>query len=150
MKIEEQMEKERIILPKPSKSLGSYVPVIKSGSFVYLSGVVPLKGDKVVTGKFGREFDEKSGREPAELCALQLVANLKDAIGDLDRVKQIVKIEGFVNSTDDFSAQSKVLNYVSDLLVRIFGDKGKHARIAIGVNSLPLNAALEVSAIVEI
>ncbi len=150
MKIEEQMEKERIILPKPSKSLGSYVPVMKSGSFVYLSGVVPLKGDKVVTGKFGREFDEKSGREPAELCALQLVANLKDAIGNLDRVKQIVRIEGFVNSTDDFSAQSKVLNYVSDLLVRIFGDKGKHARIAIGVNSLPLNAALEVSAIVEI
>ena len=150
MKIEEHMEKERIILPKPSKSLGSYVPVIKSGSFVYLSGVVPLKGDKVVTGKFGREFDEKNGREPAELCALQLVANLKDAIGDLDRVKQIVKIEGFVNSTDDFSAQSKILNYVSDLLVRIFGEKGKHARIAIGVNSLPLNAALEVSAIVEI
>ncbi len=150
MKIEEQMEKERIILPKPSKSLGSYVPVMKSGSFVYLSGVIPLKGDKVVTGKFGKEFDERSGREPAELCALQLVANLKDAIGDLDRVKQIVKIEGFVNSTDDFSAQSKVLNYVSDLLVRIFGDKGKHARIAIGVNSLPLNAALEVSAIVEI
>ena len=150
MKIEEQMEKERIILPKPSKSLGSYVPVVKSGSFVYLSGVIPLKGDKVVTGKFGREFDERSGREPAELCALQLIANLKDAIGDLDRVKQIVKIEGFVNSTDDFSAQSKVLNYVSDLLVRIFGDKGKHARIAIGVNSLPLNAALEVSAIVEI
>lgn len=150
MKIEEQMEKERIILPKPSKSLGSYVPVMKSGSFVYLSGVIPLKGDKVVTGKFGREFDERSGREPAELCALQLVANLKDAIGDLDRVKQIVRIEGFVNSTDDFSAQSKVLNYVSDLLVRIFGDKGKHARIAIGVNSLPLNAALEVSAIVEI
>ncbi len=150
MKIEEHMEKERIILPKPSKSLGSYVPVIKSGSFVYLSGVVPLKGDKVVTGKFGREFDEKNGREPAELCALQLVANLKDAMGDLDRVKQIVKIEGFVNSTDDFSAQSKILNYVSDLLVRIFGEKGKHARIAIGVNSLPLNAALEVSAIVEI
>ncbi len=150
MKIEEQMEKERIILPKPSKSLGSYVPVMKSGSFVYLSGVIPLKGDKVVTGKFGKEFDERSGREPAELCALQLVANLKDAIGDLDRVKQIVRIEGFVNSTDDFSAQSKVLNYVSDLLVRIFGDKGKHARIAIGVNSLPLNAALEVSAIVEI
>ncbi len=150
MKIEEQIEKERIILPKPSKSLGSYVPVMKSGSFVYLSGVIPLKGDKVVTGKFGREFDERSGREPAELCALQLVANLKDAIGDLDRVKQIVRIEGFVNSTDDFSAQSKVLNYVSDLLVRIFGDKGKHARIAIGVNSLPLNAALEVSAIVEI
>ncbi len=150
MKIEEQMEKERIILPKPSKSLGSYVPVMKSGSFVYLSGVIPLKGDKVVTGKFGKEFDERSGREPAELCALQLVANLKDAIGDLDRVKQIVRIEGFVNSTDDFSAQSKILNYVSDLLVRIFGDKGKHARIAIGVNSLPLNAALEVCAIVEI
>jgi len=150
MKIEEHMEKERIILPKPSRSLGSYVPVVKSGSFVYLSGVIPLKGDKVVAGKFGREFDEKSGREPAELCALQLVANLKDAIGDLDRVKQIVKIEGFVNSTDDFSAQSKVLNYVSDLLVRIFGEKGKHSRIAIGVNSLPLNAAIEVGAVVEI
>ncbi len=150
MKIEEHMEKERIILPKPSKSLGSYVPVVKSGSFVYLSGVIPLKGDRVVSGKFGKEFDEKSGREAAELCALQLIANLKDAIGDLDRVKQIVRIEGFVNSTDDFSAQSKVLNYISDLLVRIFGERGKHSRIAIGVNSLPLNAALEVSAIVEI
>jgi enamine deaminase RidA (YjgF/YER057c/UK114 family) len=150
MKIEEQMEKNRIILPKPSKSLGSYVPVVKAGSFVFLSGVVPVKNDKIVSGKFGEEFDEKSGKEIAELCALQIVANLKEAIKDLDRVKQIVKVEGFVNSTEQFSGQSKVMNYVSDLLVRIFGEKGKHARVAVGVNALPGGAALEVSAIFEI
>jgi enamine deaminase RidA (YjgF/YER057c/UK114 family) len=150
MKIEEQMEKNRIILPKPSKSLGSYVPVVKAGSFVFLSGVVPIKNDKIVSGKFGDEFDENSGKEIAELCALQIVANLKDAIKDLDRVKQVVKVEGFVNSTDQFTGQSKVMNYVSDLLVRIFGEKGKHARTAIGVNTLPGGAALEVSAIFEI
>ncbi len=150
MKIEKKLEELRIILPSPSKSLGSYVPVVKAGSFVFLSGVVPVKDGNIVKGKFGADLNVENGKEIAELCALQIILNLKSAINDLDRVKQIVRIEGFVNSTDDFTEQSKVLNAVSDLLVKIFGEKGKHSRIAIGVNSLPLGAAIEVSAIFEI
>ncbi len=150
MKIEKKLEELRIILPSPSKSLGSYVPVVKAGSFVFLSGVVPVKDGNIVKGKFGADLNVENGKEIAELCALQIISNLKSAINDLDRVKQIVRIEGFVNSTDDFTEQSKVLNAVSDLLVKIFGEKGKHSRIAIGVNSLPLGAAIEVSAIFEI
>ncbi len=150
MKVEKRLEELRIILPKPSTSLGSYVPAVKAGSFVYLSGVVPVKEGNVEKGKFGRDLTVESGKKIAELCGLQLIANLKEAIGDLDRVKQIVRIEGFVNSTDEFEEQSKVLNVVSDLLVKVFGEKGRHSRIAIGVNSLPLGAAMEVSAIVEI
>ena len=150
MKIEEKMEKMRIILPPPSKSLGSYIPAVKAGSFVYLSGVVPAKNGNIIKGKFGNEFSVESGREVAELCALQLIANLKEAIKDLDRVKQIVRIEGFINSTDSFTEQSKVMNVVSDLFVKVFGEKGKHSRIAVGVSSLPAGAAMEVSLVAEI
>jgi enamine deaminase RidA (YjgF/YER057c/UK114 family) len=150
MRIEEEMEKQRIILPSPSKSLGSYVTAVKTGSFVYLSGVVPMRNGKVVKGKFGKEFDIENGKEIAELCALQLIASLKSAINDLDRVKQIVQIQGFINSTDKFTEQSKVMNTVSDLFVRVFGEKGKHTRIAIGVNTLPSDAAMEVSLVAEI
>ncbi len=150
MQIEKKLEELRIILPKPSKSLGSYTPFIKAGSFVYLSGVVPIKDGSVEKGKFGADLNLETGRRVAELCGLQLIANLKEAIGDLDRVKQIVRIEGYINSTENFVDQSKVLNVVSDLMVEIFGEKGRHSRIAIGVNSLPLGAAMEVSAIVEI
>ncbi len=104
-----------------------------------------------MAGKFGKDFNSENGKEIAELCALQLIANLKKAIGDLDKVKQIVKIEGFINSTAEFTGQSKVMNVISDLVVKIFdNNKGKHSRTAIGVISLPIGAAMEISAIVEL
>ena len=150
MKIEERMEKMRIILPSPSKSIGNYVTAVKAGSFIYLSGVIPIKNGKIIKGRFGNELTEETGKEIAELCALQLIANLKNAIKDLDRVKQIIRLQGFINSTNDFTEQSKVMNTVSDTFVKVFGDKGKHSRLAIGVNTLPAGAAMEVSLIAEI
>ena len=150
MKIEEKMERARIILPSPSKSIGNYDTAVKAGSFIYLSGVVPSKNGKIIKGKFGNELTVENGKEIAELCTLQLIANLKNAIKDLDRVKQIIRLQGFVNSTNDFTEQSKVMNTVSDTLVKVFGDKGKHSRLAIGVNTLPAGAAMEVSLIAEI
>ncbi len=150
MNVEKKIKELRMVLPRPSTSLGSYVPYVETEKFVYLSGVVPMKDGKVKEGKFGMSLNADNGKEIAELCALQLIANLKEAVEDLDRVKRIVRIEGYINSTEEFTEQSKILNVVSDLMVKVFGEKGKHSRIAIGVNSLPLGAAMEVSAIVEI
>jgi enamine deaminase RidA (YjgF/YER057c/UK114 family) len=152
MTVEKRLEELRIILPPPSESLGSYVPAILARNIVYLSGVVPLRNKKVIAGKFGKDFNLGNGKEIAELCALQLISNLKEAIGDLDKVKQIVKIEGFINSTAEFTEQSKVMNVLSDFIAKIFDNngKGKHSRTAIGVISLPVGASMEVSAIVEL
>lgn len=152
MTVEKRLEELGIILPPPSESLESYVPAILSGNIVYLSGVVPARNKKVVTGKFGKDLNFENGKSIAELCALQLISNLKKTIGDLDKVKQIVKIEGFINSTAEFTEQSKVMNVVSDFVAKIFdnNEKSKHSRTAIGVISLPIGAAMEISAIVEL
>ena len=150
MYIEKHLEELRIILPTPSKSLGSYVPAIVAGSFVYISGVVPIHNGNVVAGKFGKNFNLENGKKIAELCALELISNLKETIKNLDRVKQIVMLKGFINSTDQFTGQSKVMNVVSDVMTKIFDKRGRHSRIAIGVNSLPLDAVMEVSAVAEI
>ncbi len=152
MTVEKRLEELGIILPPPSESLGSYVPAIFVENVVYLSGVVPVRNKKVVTGKFGKDLNFENGKDIAELCALQLISNLKKVIGDLDKVKQIVKIEGFINSTAEFTEQSRVMNVVSDFVATIFNnnEKGKHSRTAIGVVSLPVGAAMEISAIVEL
>jgi len=152
MIVEKRLEELKIVLPPPSESLGSYIPAILTRNIVYLSGVVPVRNKRVIAGKFGKDFNLENGKEVAELCALQLISNLKKAIGDLSKVKQIVKIEGFINSTAEFTEQSRVMNIVSDFVAKIFdnNEKGKHSRIAIGVISLPLGAAMEISAIVEL
>ncbi len=150
MNIEEKIEKLKIILPPPSKSLGTYIPAVKVGNSLYLSGVVPMKNGKILQGKFGKEFNTEDGKEIAEICALQLIANLKNTLKNLNEVKQIIRIQGFVNSTNNFTDQAKVMNAASELFVTIFGEKGRHSRIAVGVNALPANAALEISAVVEI
>ena len=150
MKVEKTLQELGLELPEPSKPIGSYVPWVISGNLLFISGTIPSQNGVPRTGKFGDSLKLEDAEKLGKIVALTLIANTKDAIKDLDKVKRIVEIEGFVNSTPDFIDQPKVINEVSNLLVKIFGEKGKHSRIAIGVNSLPLGAAIEVSAIIEI
>ena len=143
--IEEKLKDMGITLPEPSKPVGSYLPVVKSGKLVFLSGVISGK-----KGKVGKDLDMDEAYKEAEKCALILLSNLKKEIGSLDKVKRVVKLEGFVNSEKGFSDQPKVINGASDLLVRLFGERGKHARIAVGVSELPLDSCVEISMIVEV
>ena len=136
------------VLPKPT---ASYVNAVRTGNLIYLSGKGPLRNDgSYITGKSGKEVSIEQGYEAARLTAILQIAVLKDMLGDLGKVKRIVKVLGLVNSSPDFYDQPKVINGYSDLMVEIFGEKGKHARSAIGVASLPMNIAVEVEMIVEV
>ena len=136
--------------PQPSPA-GKYVSFYQTGNLVYLSGVLPRNADgKMITGKLGSDLTVDEGYEAARLCALNSLSNLKAAIGDLDKVIHFVKILGMVNSDPGFDSQPAVMNGFSDLLVDIFGDRGRHARSAVGVAALPGSAAVEVEAIVEV
>jgi enamine deaminase RidA (YjgF/YER057c/UK114 family) len=118
---------------------------------VFLAGQIARGADgKFLAGKVGRDFTEAQGADAARTCALQLIAALKAEVGDLAKVKRIVKLTGFVNCIDDFTAQPKVINGASDLLVAVFGEKGRHARAAVGVNALPAGAPVEIELIAEI
>jgi enamine deaminase RidA (YjgF/YER057c/UK114 family) len=150
-KIEARLKELGIIVPVAAAPLASYVPTVQTGSLLFVSGQVTLKdGKREFVGKLGRDFSTEQGNQAARLCALNIVAQLKAALGDLDRVKRIVKLTGFVNAMPDFAEQPQVVNGASDLLGEIFGDKGKHARSAVGVGSLPGGVACEVEAIVEV
>ena len=150
-RIEARLKEIGITLPAAAAPLASYVPTVQTGSLLFVSGQVTLKdGKREFVGKLGRDFSTEQGNQAARLCALNIVAQLKAALGDLDRVKRIVKLTGFVNAMPDFTEQPQVVNGASDLLAEIFGDKGKHARSAVGVGSLPGGVACEVEAIVEI
>ena len=150
-KIEARLKELGISLPTAAAPLASYVPSVQAGALLFVSGQVTLKdGKREFVGKLGRDFSTEQGHQAARLCALNVVAQLKAALGDLDRVKRIVKLTGFVNAMPDFTEQPQVVNGASDLLGEIFGDKGKHARSAVGVGSLPGGVACEVEAIVEI
>jgi enamine deaminase RidA (YjgF/YER057c/UK114 family) len=143
--IEEKIKELGYSLIETAPPLASYLPCVKSGNLVFLSGVISDK-----KGKLGKDLTTEEGYEESKKCLIKLLSNLKGFIKNLDNVVRIVKVEGYVNSTDTFSEQSKVINGASDLLIDIFGDKGKHSRIAVGVMSLPLNAAIEISMIVEV
>jgi enamine deaminase RidA (YjgF/YER057c/UK114 family) len=132
-------------------AIANYVPAVRSGNLVFLAGQIPRGADgKVLAGKVGREVTTEQAAEAARTCALQLLAALKAEIGELSKVKRIVRVGGFVNCTDDFTEQPKVVNGCSDLLVAMFGDRGRHARAAVGVAALPSGASVEVDMIVEI
>ncbi len=150
MTIEEKISELGLSLPAPSKALGSYSPCVVSKEYLFISGIVPVISGAVFSGKFGEKLSIENAKEPATAIVLTMLSNMKAALGNLENISRIVRIEGFINSTADFSDQPKVLNEVSELLVKILSDKGIHSRIAIGVSSLPLNACMEVSAIVEI
>ncbi len=138
-------------LPTPAAPAASYIPTITTGQLVFVSGQVSIlaDGDKYV-GKLGREYGVEEGQKAARVCAINILANLKAALGDLDKVKRIVKLTGFVNCTPDFTDPHRVVNGCSDFLIEVLGDRGKHSRSAIGLATLPLGAAVEVEAIAEI
>ena len=132
-------------------SIANYVPLVRTGNLVFLAGQIARDKDgKVISGKVGRELSELQAAEAARACTLQLLSSLKAELGDLSKVKRIVRVGGFVNCTDDFTAHSKVINGCSDLLVAIFGEAGRHARASVGVNSLPSGAPVEIEMIVEL
>jgi enamine deaminase RidA (YjgF/YER057c/UK114 family) len=139
-----------IVLPQVATPAGAYVPAVVSGNLVFTAGQIPLvEGKLAATGKVGKDLSAEQAREIARICALNAVAAVKSVLGDLDRVKKIVKVVGFVASAPDFSQQPAVVNGASELLEQIFGDKGIHARSAVGVAVLPLDAPVEVELIVE-
>ena len=138
-------------LPKAAAPVANYVPVVIAGNTAYVSGQVTVfNGEFKYQGKLGKEYSVEDGQKAARMCGLNIVAQLRAALGDLDRVKRVCKLGVFVNCEASFTDQPKVANGVSDLMVEIFGEAGKHARSAVGVNVLPLNVAVEVDAIVEI
>ena len=139
-----------ITLPQVATPAGAYVPAVVSGNLVFTAGQIPLVDGKLVaTGKVGKDLSADQANEIARICALNAVAAVKSVVGDLDRVTKVVKVVGFVASTPDFTAQPSVVNGASELLEQIFGDRGIHARSAVGVAVLPLDAPVEVELVVE-
>lgn len=151
-RIEKILADKKIELPKAAAPVANYVPVVQTGNLMFTAGQVTVwNGEFKFVGKLGKEYTVEQGQAAARLCGLNVIAQLKAALGgDLDRVKRCVKLGVFVNSTAEFTDQPKVANGVSDLMVEVFGDAGKHARSAVGVNVLPLNLAVEVDAVFEI
>ncbi len=140
-----------LTLPEVAKPVAAYVPAIRSGAYVYTSGQLPMvDGELAATGKVGAEVDADRAQELAATCALNALAAVKAEVGDLARVRRVVKVVGFVASAPDFTGQPGVINGASELLGQVFGDAGVHARSAVGVAVLPLDAPVEVEVIVEV
>lgn len=150
-RIDARLAELGLILPEPVAPVANYVPFVVAGNLVFISGQVSIGPGGLITGKLGADLDLAKGVEAAHACGVNLIAQLRAACGgDLDRVKRVVKLGGFVNCTPDFTDQPKVVNGASDLMVAVFGDAGRHARAAVGAPSLPLNAAVEVDGVFEI
>lgn len=148
---EARIAKLGLALTESPPSIANYVPAVRAGNLVFLAGQIARNADgKVITGKVGRDLSELQATEAARACTLQLLSALKAEVGDLSKVKRVVRVGGFVNSTDDFTRHSQVINGSSDLLVAIFGEAGRHARASVGVNSLPSGAPVEIEMIVEL
>jgi enamine deaminase RidA (YjgF/YER057c/UK114 family) len=151
MKIEDKLKEIGIELPSAITPVANYVPAVRTGNLVFLSGHGPVKKDgTLITGKVGADLTADQGYETARLIAIGLLGSLKAKIGELGKIRKIVKLLGFVNCTEEFADQPKVINGASDLFVEVFGEKGKHARSAVGTNALPMNIAVEIEMIVEI
>ena len=152
MTIEDKLKELNIELPNAPDPVGAYVAFKKIGNLLFISGQLPISKDgKIIKGKIGAGLDLKDGQRASKLCVINILAQVKKALnGDLNKVKNCVKITGYVNSIDDFKDQPKVINPASETLSSVFGINGKHARAAISTNSLPLGAAVEIDAIFEI
>ena len=150
MNVEAKLKELGLELPSSAAPVGNYVPAVRTGNLVFLSGHGPIAKDRVVTGKVGKALTVEEGYEAAGIVALGLLGSLKDLIGDLDRVRRVVKLLGMVNCDATFTEQPGVINGASDLLVEVFGERGKHARSAVGMNALPMNIAVEIEMIVEV
>ena len=151
MQVEARLKEMGIKLPAAVKPVANYVPAVRAGNLVFLSGHGPFTEDgSLITGKVGSELTPEQGYEAARRVAIGLLGSLKAEIGDLEGVKRVVKLLGLVNCTPEFTDQPKVINGASDLFVEVFGARGKHARSAVGTNALPMNIAVEIEMIVEI
>ena len=152
MTIENKLKELNIELPKAPDPVGAYVAFKKINNLLFISGQLPISSDgKMIKGKIGKNLTLEDGQTASKLCVMNILAQAKKALnGDLNKVKNCVKITGFVNSTDSFKDQPKVINPASETLSNVFGSNGKHARAAISTNSLPLGAAVEIDAIFEI
>ena len=147
--IEEKLTSLGIKLPTPPTPAGSYVPAIKTGNLLFISGQIPMEEGKVIfTGKV-TDDNLETAEKSAKMCAINLLAQIKRELGSLDKVTKVVRLSGFINSDAEFYQHPKVINAASDLFFEIFGDKGKHSRIAVGVACLPLNSMTEIDAVIE-
>jgi enamine deaminase RidA (YjgF/YER057c/UK114 family) len=150
MHIEQELEKLGFVLPTP-KPLAAYIPAVRVGNLVYTAGQGPnVDGKTLFVGKLGRDLTEEQGYKAAQSCVVNCLSCVKSVIGDLDKVERVVKLLGFVASVDGFSRQPWVMNGASDLLVKLFGERGQHARSAIGTNQLPQDIPVEVEMIVQV
>jgi len=148
--IEDKLDAMGIKLPNPPTPAGSYIPVVKVGNLLYISGQIPMEDGKVLfTGKVSDDNLE-TAQKSAKMCAINILAQIKREVGSLEKVSKIIRLSGFVNSSSEFYQHPKVINAASDLLFEIFGEKGKHSRIAVGVASLPLNSMTEIDAIIQV
>jgi len=148
--VEARLAELGLTLPVAAAPVAAYVPVVVAGGLAHVSGQLPFIDGALVTGRLGENVTTEQGYDAARACGLMLLAQLKAALGSLDRVERIVKLGAFINSTGDYTDQPKVANGASELMAAVFGDAGKHARSAVGVPVLPLGAAVEVDAIVAV
>ncbi len=139
-----------LTLPTAAAPVAAYVPTVEAGGMLHLSGQLPFRDGQVVTGRLGENLSLEEGQEAARLCGLMVLAQVRAALGGFDRVRRVVKLGVFVNSTADYTDQPKVANGASELMAAVFGEAGRHARAAVGVAALPLGAAVEVDAIIEL
>jgi enamine deaminase RidA (YjgF/YER057c/UK114 family) len=148
---ESRLSELGLTLPQPPSAAGSYVPTVRTGNLLYCAGTLPIADGKVThVGQVGREQTVQTGAKAAEGCALNTLANVKAALGSLDRVVRVVFVSGFVNAVDGFAESPAVINGASDLFVKVFGDAGRHARAAVAVNGLPRGATAEIQAVIEV
>jgi enamine deaminase RidA (YjgF/YER057c/UK114 family) len=151
MSYESKLKELGLTLPAPPKPMATYVPAVRAGDLLFLSGVLPLRdGQLVITGKLGAALSIEQGMEAAKVAVLNALAIIRSEVGSLDRVKHIVKMVGYIASAPGFSEQPQVLNGASDLLIAIFGEAGRHARVAVGAAELPRQAPVEIELIAQI
>ena len=152
MSIDAKIKEMGLVLPKATDPVGSYVATKISGNLLYISGQISIDADgQLIKGKVGKDFNTEQAYKAAQRCALNIIAQAKKACSDdLSKIKSCIKLTGFVNSTDDFIEQPKVINGASDTIAKVFGDSGMHTRAAVSVNSLPLGVSVEVDAIFEL
>ncbi|MAT16316.1 MAG: hypothetical protein CMJ46_13725 [Planctomyces sp.] len=149
--IDDRLRELNIEIPAAPPAVGFYVPVLQTGNLIMTSGQLPLVGKELAfKGKLGRELHDAEGQNAARLATLNALAQVKACIGDLDKIKRVVRLEGYIQSADGYNDQAIVLNAASELLVDIFGDMGKHTRVAVGVSELPLDSPVEISLWVEV
>ena len=150
-RIEARLQELKIALPQAPKPVANFVPCVQAGALLHVSGqITTWNGELRFPGQVGREVSVEQAREGARICALNVLAHVKDFLGDLDRVERVVQVQGFVNAVPRFTQQPAVLNGASDLFVEVFGEAGRHARFAVGVASLPAGASVEVAAVLSV